>query len=345
MDKQKRNNWFVDFFKGGSLGTGILPGVSMGTVGIIIDIYDKMIDNIDGLRRKGHFKSSLLTLIPIFLGLAIFTILLMIFWNNVARYNFPFLMICILAGFIIGGFPLMYREIRYKKPGINGILRLVVSFLFTAGIGIAAFIMCQHFLDDPEASTTIFLDLELAVYDPFSFPAVYIALFVMGFISAVASIVPGVSGAMIMFITGLYSPIISLLIDKDLSVIINFSYYFTGLWWSKVSGLIILIIGMLLGFVATSTLMKKALSAYRVATFQVVCGFVVGSLVSMFLNNDMCFVYYEFDGFNWQMVVGPIALIIVALLTHYGIKRAEARNRERALEIIEEEEKEVEEAD
>ena len=324
---EKKNNWLIDFLKGSSLGTGILPGVSMGTVGLIVDIYDKMISNVDNLRKKGQFKKSFINLIPIFLGLAIFTVLLMIFWDSIASEYFPFLTICILAGFVIGGFPLLYQEIKGNKPTFAGILRLGISFLVTAAIGVAAFIMSYYFFHNQTAETTFFQNMQMAVYYPFDAPWIYPILFAMGLVSAIASIVPGVSGAMIMFITGLYNPIISILIDKNVSVLINFQSYFSELWWAKVSGLLVLVLGILIGFVATSAIMKKMLASHRVGTFQIVCGFVLGSLVSMFFNNDMYSVYFGWDSFNWQMVVGPLALIGTMFLTYYLIKRQQNKKK------------------
>ena len=329
MEKEKRNNIVIDFLKGGALGTGILPGVSMGTVGIIVDIYDKFIDNISGLKNKATFKKSFLTLIPICLGLVIFTVLLMLFWDNFAYDYIPFFTICILAGFIIGGFPLMGREIMHEKVTFSGILRIFIPFLVAAGIGVAAFIMAYIFLADPEAETSFFIEMELAVFSPFDAPWIFVIMFAMGLVSAISSIVPGISGAMMMFITGLYSPIIALLIDKDQSVIFNFDSF----WWPRVLELLILIVGMLIGFIVTSTVMKDMLVKHRVGTFQIVCGFVLGSIISMFLNNDMCFVYFNWEGFNWQMVVGPIAGIATIFLTYFLLKRSEAKKKAKLEEL------------
>ena len=60
-----KEKW-LDAAKGAALGTGILPGVSVGTVGLIVNVYDKLIDAIDGLRRQ--FGKAFLTLLPIALG-------------------------------------------------------------------------------------------------------------------------------------------------------------------------------------------------------------------------------------------------------------------------------------
>ena len=40
----KVKDWFLDFGRGAALGTGILPGVSVGTVGIIVNVYDKLLN-------------------------------------------------------------------------------------------------------------------------------------------------------------------------------------------------------------------------------------------------------------------------------------------------------------
>ena len=48
----KVKDWFLDFGRGAALGTGILPGVSVGTVGIIVNVYDKLLNSISGLLKK-----------------------------------------------------------------------------------------------------------------------------------------------------------------------------------------------------------------------------------------------------------------------------------------------------
>ena len=68
--------------------------------------------------------------------------------------------------------------------------------------------------------------------------------------------------------------------------------------------------------------MKKLLEKKRHATFVVVFGFVIGSLVSMFLNNDM-YVVYTNNATNqwWQFLIGGVALVAVLLVTLFLLKR------------------------
>ena len=69
----KIKNWFLDVLKGGSLGLGMIPGVSAGTMALIVGIYDRLIGGIANLRKE--FKKSLISLIPIGIGLTIFAVI------------------------------------------------------------------------------------------------------------------------------------------------------------------------------------------------------------------------------------------------------------------------------
>ena len=59
----KMKTWLKDALGGVAIGTGILPGVSVGTVGMIVNVYDKLIGSISSLRKQ--FKKSFLILLPI----------------------------------------------------------------------------------------------------------------------------------------------------------------------------------------------------------------------------------------------------------------------------------------
>ena len=78
----KAKDWFSDFGRGATLGTGILPGVSVGTVGFIVNVYNKLIDSIDGLRHRKTFRQSFLALLPIALGCIAAVVLLLLFWKR-----------------------------------------------------------------------------------------------------------------------------------------------------------------------------------------------------------------------------------------------------------------------
>lgn len=320
--------WFGLAGRGTTLGLGILPGVSVGTVGIIVDVYDKLLSYIDGLRSKKTFLPSLVGLIPIGIGCLAATFLLLLFWNKVAYPYFPIVMVCALAGFVIGALPLMFGEVRGRKLNVPDYLRVLIGFLIAGGIGVVAFL---------GKAGVIPLDFDFwdEVDAPFQNAWIFIVVFVVGLFSAVSCLVPGISGSMIMFIFGLYNPIVGLFMNTTLpNGTIHQSIFHDP---SKLGGgaviILVLLLGMLIGFLATAKFMKTMLAKHRHATFTVIIGFVLGSIVAMFFNNDMYAVYITSPLNEWyQFLIGGILLVGVAILTFILLKKGSAKRAEKQLE-------------
>ena len=108
----KIKNWFLDVLKGGSLGLGMIPGVSAGTMALIVGIYDRLIGGIANLRKE--FKKSLISLIPIGIGAVMSAIICMLGVNYGLDYA-PFAIISLFAGLIIGSLPVITKEIKGVK--------------------------------------------------------------------------------------------------------------------------------------------------------------------------------------------------------------------------------------
>ena len=311
-----KKEWFSDFARGAALGTGILPGVSVGTVGIIFKIYDKLIEAISGLRKK--LVPSFLALLPIALGCIISAVALLIFWKKVAYVYFPFIIIAILAGFVIGAFPLIAKELREQKLAAGDLVRIGIGFLVASAIGVVSFLCAAGIIP-------FHPDFYAAFDAPFASWWILIVVFFVGFIAAVACLIPGISGSMVLFIFGLYNPVVSLFIsDRDPEGNVTHASIFHDT--SKLGGglviIAILLVGILVGFIATSTLMKKALEQKRRATYGLVVGFVLGSLVSMFLNNDMYSVYTNPQTNQWfQFVIGGVLGVATAIGTYLIIRK------------------------
>ena len=326
----KLKNWLIDFAKGGALGAGILPGVSVGTVGFIVNVYDKLIDNLAGLKSRKTFMKSLAVLFPIGFGCVLMTVVFLLLWKKVAYEYFPFVIVAMLAGFVVGGLPVMTKELKGAPFGWTDVLRMGLGFLFATGIGVASYLA---------AADVIHLDLNFyeEFANPFAFPYVYLIVVAIGFISAVACLVPGISGSMIMFIFNLFNPIVTIIISgKDAqgntkpfeaSIFENQENMF-----ARILVLLVLLAGILVGFVLTSVAMKKLLTNHRKGTFDCVIGFVGGSVVAMFINNEMYGVYNNPQTSQpIQYIMGGVLGVAVAVLTFYLVKRANKKNEALAL--------------
>lgn len=315
--------WFSDFARGASLGTGILPGVSVGTVGIIVNVYDKLLGAIDGLRKKKTFWNSLLALLPIAIGCILAVVLILLFWHKLAYPYFPFPTIAALAGFVIGALPIMINEIRGEKVSGIYLLRMGIGFVIAAGIGILAYLSAAKILP---------LDMNFAgpIDDPFHNAWIFLIVLIVGFFAAVSCLVPGISGSMVMFIFGLYNPIVNLFLsqrDAQGNIIHASIFHETSRLGGGLAIIGVLLVGMLIGFLATSKLMKGLLENHRKGTFTIIVGFVCGSVVSMFFNNDMYGVYHN-PNLNvwWQYVIGALLFVVAMALTFFLVRKTATKN-------------------
>lgn len=311
----KLKDWFIDFARGGALGLGILPGVSVGTVGIITHVYDKLIDSIDGLRHQ--FGKSFKTLLPLALGCIISAILLLLFWQKVARPHFPFIIISVLAGIVVGSLPVILVELKGTQVSSLSVIRMCSGFLLASAIGIVSFLSAKY-------GWNIF-DFQSAFMDPFHSWWVFFVVFVVGFVAAVACLIPGISGSMVLFIFGLYNPVVGIFLSErnaDGEIISPSIFQDHSRLGSGIVLIIVLLIGILLGFFAVSKAMKTLLQKHKTPTFEVVLGFVAGSVVSMFVNNDMYGVYTEKATSQWwQFLIGGMLFALSTAAMWFLIKR------------------------
>ena len=329
--RMKAKEWFSLAVRGTALGTGILPGVSAGTVGIVVDVYDDLLDGIDGLTKKKTFFNSLKKLIPIGIGCLIATVLLMFLWDRFAKVYFPFVIVAALAGFVIGALPVITDELKDRRIDRRDLFRIILGFLFAAAIGVTAFVLCDLY-DRGVIGWLPSFDQE--VYDPFHHPWIYALVAVVGFLSAASCLVPGISGAMLLFIFGLYNPILGIFFnqyDKYGNLVVQSILSDPSRIGSGITIILALLVGMLIGFLVISHLLKSLLVTKRHETFSVVLGFILGSVVSMFINQEMFEVYHD-PTVNqwWQFLIGGIAFVAVMIGTYFLIKRVGRRDKAKA---------------
>lgn len=221
----------------------VIPGVSGGTIAVVLGIYDRLIEAINGIFSR-DFKKHFLFLFPLGLGVltAIFLLARIIEWlfeHYPAQTKFAFL------GLIIGVLPFLFTKSEAKR-NFNTPHYLLVLL----GIAIVAPMM---FLQTGEG----------AIITEFT-TSTYIWLFVSGFIASAAMILPGISGSFVLLVIGSYATIISAINDRNLLVI-----FITG-------------VGILLGILLMSKVIHKLFAKFPIATYAVVIGMVIGSIFVIF---------------------------------------------------------------
>lgn len=187
-----------NFIKGIAISISqIIPGVSGGTIAIILGIYDKLIHAVNNIVKD--FKNQYRILLEVGLG-AIVGIFL---FSNIVKgliTDYPIAVGYLFIGVIIGGAPLMY-----KKASIGGIQPKSWIY-FVVGL-ISVLLMTGEFND---TSVTIVSLTFLR----------FIWLFVGGVVIAVALILPGISGSFMLLVLGLYNTVITAVTDFNIAILI-----------------------------------------------------------------------------------------------------------------------------
>ena len=292
--------------KGAAIGLAmIIPGVSGGTLAVLLGVYDKIIESISGLFK--HFKKSVLFLLPILLGAGVAVAAAYYPLIMLALPYAPFPTIMLFAGFMLGSIPDLIFTARgngFKKRDIASViipLAVVVGICFIPNMN------------------SVSLSLDMPWYS-------YVLILVMGLLASCALVVPGISGSMLLMIFGYYEPILGMI-----SEIIK-----TPLLAIAVLGLFA--VGVIVGFFTIAKLMQVLLKKFRRATFWAIVGFVIGSIpaviISFFHNADYN-VNLEYFCSPWQIAVGVILFIAGGIATFFLTRYARKHSQPVAVEATE----------
>ena len=250
--KKKIPEFLFDIIRGFAIGIAfIIPGFSGGSVAAILGIYEKLVGAIADIFKS--FKKSILTLLPIGVGMVtgIISLLVPLGW---ALEKFPIPTVCLFVGLALGGLPSITDKLSGKIKATN-ILACFIPLALAAALS---------FL--PIGSDVNLFNLDFGGY---------LLLVVIGLIGSAALVVPGISGSMLLLIFGYYNPIVNMITDH--------------LFRFKDVGTSILVLGLtafgiVLGFFVISMIMKWLLKNYPRGTYFAILGFIVGSIPTVYIS-------------------------------------------------------------
>lgn len=162
-------------------GTMTVPGVSGGSMAMILGIYDKMIASVSGILKLQ--KKSFVFLLECIAGAIIGIIL---FSNSILKLiiRFPMPMSYLFIGAVAGGAPMIYRSAKITKFNIGAVLYPIIGIILVLLIALI-----------PEG---IF-----APGDAFGIKEFFLQLF-GGIIIAAALVLPGISVSQMLLMLRLY---------------------------------------------------------------------------------------------------------------------------------------------
>ena len=183
-------NFILDILKGMVMGiANVIPGVSGGTMAVSMGIYDKLITALTHLLKD--FKKSFKILLPLGIGMLVGILGL----ARVIEWLFgvvPVQTNLLFIGLIVGGLPMIIKEVKGKKFKISYIIGFLAFFFLVTGLALLNGVKGA----DADLSFSIITEIKL---------------FIVGMIAAATMVIPGVSGSMMLMLMGYYEPVISTL--------------------------------------------------------------------------------------------------------------------------------------
>ena len=226
-------------------GTMTVPGVSGGSMAMILGIYDRLVASVNGIFKRDKFKESFLFLLKFMIGAVfgffLFSKLITFALTHVSmptRYFF--------LGTVAGGAPLIFRAANIKKASFPVFVYPVVGI-------VCAFLIALI----PEGIFEISGTGTLAVIG-----GILIQLF-GGIVIAVALVLPGISVSQMLLVLGVYEKLTAAADAMDIMALLSFTP---------------LVIGTLGGILLTTSVIERAMTKYPTGTYMLVFGFILGSL-------------------------------------------------------------------
>ena len=276
----------------------LIPGISGGTIALITGIYKELLESINALSLK-NLKKIIINnenfwkdingpfLLPLFSGITIS----ILFFSRYIEFLIKEETIALWSFF----FGLLVASIIF-------LIRKELSFKFNSLIYISLGIITSYCIS------------QLSIFSN-NIPLWYI--FLSGFVGISAMILPGLSGAYILLIMGVYQTILT-----NIRIAQDLIYNFDQQQFNKVSVvLIIFILGVLIGIKVFARFLTWLLKLYPNNTIAVLIGLMIGSIYKIWpwqnLSNEKNILIKQtspvlpqnFEGEDSQLINGILFML------------------------------------
>ena len=219
-----------------------VPGVSGGTIALLLGIYEELVTTIGNINLSlfkelnngfysfwGKLNGNFLLSLIVGIGISLVTFI------KLTAYLFdkyPILIWSFFLGLILATIYVIFKLI--KSWNYVNILFILIAIFISFYLG------------------------EMNVMDSININLMYILI--SGIIAASAMIIPGISGALILVILGLYSTMINAINNIEIDKIVTFS------------------LGAIIGLLSFSKILKWMFNKNLSLTYSILLGFVIGSI-------------------------------------------------------------------
>ena len=278
------SNMFINALKGFIIGGIVLiPGMSAGTVIILVGLYGALIGHLNGFYKgKQNFTDALIFILPIAiggaLGILLFSNLLLLL---IERFSLP--VFALFAGAVTGVIPFIFKGAYNTKEEEKKGFR----WWHPIPVLIAATVVITFALLRTEEIGVRELTLSTAIL-----------LAVAGAIAAADMLIPGISGSFMLVLLGLYQTMLDAVTTFNIPV------------------LLIFMAGVPIGLLVASKGIGYFLKNHRTGAYLAIMGFLIGSVVAMFIIPET-YASYGYAVPPPLAIVSAVILFIVGFVSVY----------------------------
>ncbi len=247
---------FIVYLKGIAMGMAdIVPGVSGGTIALIVGVYNRLITALSSVDKqlfsewkqhgllKGFGKAwqhlDATFVLCLLLGIATSFATLAGFIKRMLVEQ-PLQIWSLFFGLVIATVIVLIPQV--KKWNWQRVSLFILGAVLAVMISYASMVNLQMHSGSPSL----------------------LYLFFAGALAICAMILPGISGSFILLLLGAYQPVLTAIHERDLLTVV------------------VIISGMLIGLLTFSKFLKWLLEHYYQATLALLTGFIGGSLVKIY---------------------------------------------------------------
>ena len=272
----------------------IIPGVSGGTIIVILGLFDKLMDAISNVfKLKISFKERLENLwfiMQVLIGAAIG----LIAFAKILNYlfvHFELQTIALFAGLILLSLPML------KKEEMDGKKINILFFI----LGVLTIGIINYLSPGEEGNIVTYEELISKSLTP-----VFIgSLILMGVIGGATMIFPGVSGSMVLLVLGWYHMFkgyVAAVTTFDIKILIP---------------LIFIALGVGLGIIFSAKLTSFLLKKYKTNTMSFILGLIIMSAIVIFpLKKEL----YTFGNIITSVITFILGGVLIVLLEKFKEK-------------------------
>lgn len=234
------------FIKGIIIGsTMMVPGVSGGTMALVLGIYDELIHAVSSFFKNIKKNITFLSIVISGILIGLVTISFIV---DYGLKNFRHPVMFLFLGVVIGGIPVLFKEANVGEKKILDYFYCLVGILIVGLLAVFNNMQNQSLIEFSNINNFIGI----------------MFLFLAGIIIAIALILPGISTSFLLLTLGLYEPMLEAV--KTL----NFSF------------LIPILFGVGFGIITTTKILESFLNKKPRQTYLLIIGFVIASIIEVF---------------------------------------------------------------